>query len=59
MQHVEQVRMVHARRELLAADPAQTSVTRIANQWGFTHLSRFAGRYQTVYGENPSTTLRR
>jgi AraC-like DNA-binding protein len=59
MQHVEQVRLAHARRELLAADPTHTSVTRIANQWGFTHLSRFAGRYQTVYGENPSTTLRR
>jgi hypothetical protein len=29
--------------DLLAADPAQVTVTEIATKWNFFHLSRFSG----------------
>jgi AraC-like DNA-binding protein len=35
------------------------TVTDIATDVGFAHLGRFAGYYRSVYGENPSTTLRK
>jgi transcriptional regulator GlxA family with amidase domain len=41
------------------ADPATASVAEIAGGCGFTELGRFAGAYQTAYGEAPSTTFRR
>jgi AraC family ethanolamine operon transcriptional activator len=31
-------------------------ITRIANQWGFNHLSRFAALYRRQFGELPSQT---
>jgi len=34
------------------------SITRIANQWGFNHLSRFAALYRRQFGELPSQTNR-
>jgi len=35
------------------------SITDIAFDLGFTHLSRMAGAYRTKFGETPSATLRR
>jgi AraC family ethanolamine operon transcriptional activator len=35
------------------------TVTRVALDWGFEHLSQFARDYRGVYGETPSATLRR
>jgi len=34
-------------------------VTRVATDFGFAHLSRFAGHYRAAFGESPSTTVRR
>jgi len=34
------------------------SITRIANQWSFNHLSRFAALYRRQFGELPSETTR-
>ena len=48
---------VHA--ALLRADPATTSVSTLATRQGFSQLGRFAVLYRTVFGETPSTTLRR
>ena len=45
-------------RRLMAADPSEESVTQIAVDVGFDHLGRFAGHYQTLFGERPSATLR-
>jgi AraC family ethanolamine operon transcriptional activator len=34
------------------------SITCIANEWGFNHLSRFAASYRRQFGELPSQTMR-
>lgn len=36
-----------------------TTVTNIANQWGFWHMSMFAADYKKQFGELPSETLKR
>ena len=45
-------------RAELRQDPLGQSITRIANRWGFHHLSRFAGLYRRQFGELPSDTIR-
>ena len=52
-------RLNAARRLLATADGQQASVTNIALELGFTELGRFAGRYRSFFGENPSQTLQR
>jgi adenylate cyclase len=55
---VRRMRLVNARRELERGH-ADDRVTDIALASGFTQLGRFAVRYRAVYGETPSSTLRR
>ena len=57
--YLKQKRLEVARRTLLAAEPLSTSVTEVATQWGFFHLSRFARDYHQLFGELPSETLKR
>jgi AraC-like DNA-binding protein len=47
------------RAALRRADPAMTTVAQQARRCGFSELGRFAVLYRTVFGETPSTTLRR
>ncbi len=58
MNHLRELRLERARRDLLAADPTTQSVSDIASSWGFTHLGRFSAAYRARFGERPSTTLR-
>jgi AraC-like DNA-binding protein len=54
------LRQLHlAHRALVLADPAMTTVTRIATEFGFWDLGRFAVVYRAVFGERPSATLAR
>jgi transcriptional regulator GlxA family with amidase domain len=56
--YLRDVRLEHARRALLATSPGEMSISRVAADAGFVHLSRFAQCYRTKFGENPSQTLR-
>ncbi|CUH42622.1 helix-turn-helix domain-containing protein [Ruegeria atlantica] len=51
-------RLGRARKELLASDPA-VSVINVANRWGFWRMGQFAADYKKMFGELPSTTLKR
>ena len=51
-------RMEAVRRALAAARPGQDTVTRIATDYGFFELGRFAATYTSLFGERPSDTLR-
>lgn len=57
MQYLRRVRLAHAHRELVSADPAATTVGAVAARWGFAHQGRFAGLYREAYGRNPHRTL--
>jgi AraC-like DNA-binding protein len=59
MRYLREVRLREAHRELLAADPAATTVGDVAAKWGFRHQGRFAAEYRRRYGYGPLRTLRR
>ena len=52
-------RMHLARRALQRADAERTTVTEIASDYGFWELGRFSVAYRSLFGESPSTALRR
>nr|WP_294505369.1 helix-turn-helix domain-containing protein [uncultured Rhodopila sp.] len=57
--HYLRLRQMHlARRGLLMADAAATTVTEVATAHGFWELGRFAVAYRALFGESPSATLR-
>jgi AraC-like DNA-binding protein len=58
MAYLRRVRLDHAHRQLLTADPERDSVTTVAYRWGFASPSRFAADYRKAYGVSPSHTLR-
>ena len=51
-------RLEAVRLALAEARPGENTVTRIATEFGFFELGRFAGMYSSVFGEHPSDTLR-
>jgi AraC-like DNA-binding protein len=57
MSYLRRVRLDHAHRELLAADPNRTTVTSVATRWGFASPSRFTAYYRAAFGTLPSQTL--
>lgn len=59
MQYLRLRRMHLARRALRAADPAASSVTEIATDYGFWELGRFSVAYRRLFGESPSASLHR
>jgi AraC-like DNA-binding protein len=58
MQFVRARRLDAVNRLLLGLNPCAATVTEIALDYGFHHLSRFAADYQRTFGELPSETLR-
>ena len=52
-------RLNAVRSALRRADPTSVSVAEVARSHHFLELGRFAVTYRTVFGEMPSTTLRR
>ena len=47
-----------AHYDLIENSPDQSSVSKIALKWGFTHMGRFSSYYTELFGRNPSQTLR-
>jgi len=52
-------RLYLARRALALGDARSTTVTMIANDYGFGEIGRFGVAYRRQFGEAPSATLRR
>jgi len=59
MAYLRDLRLDHAREELLKSSRTNRSVTDIATAFGFMHLSKFAKYYKIRFGEAPSETARR
>lgn len=58
MAYLRRVRLDHAHRALIAADPEKTTVAAVAARWGFANHSRFTAIYRAAYGVLPSATLK-
>lgn len=58
-QYIRFRRLAACRRRLTEAFPDEATVSGIAMEFGFIYPSQFASYYRKVYGEKPSTTLRR
>ena len=56
LEHLRQVSLAHAHHDLLAADPARTTVTAVAYRWGFPSANRFTTAAPTA--SPPVKTLR-
>lgn len=57
--YIKALRLNHVRRLLLSPRSAGRTITAIALDSGFWHLSQFAADYQKFFGESPSITRRR
>ncbi len=57
-EYMRRVRLHRAHQELVAGSQSTTTVTEIAQRWGFAHTGRFAVLYRQTYGQSPHTTLR-
>lgn len=58
MQYLRMVRLEHAHRELIAADPAgEVTVAAVATRAGFGRASRFSSFYRQRYGVSAHDTL--
>lgn len=58
-EYLRRVRLHQAHLALVAGDRMKTTVGRVAADWGFSHLGRFAIYYRKHYGVSPHQTLRR
>jgi AraC-like DNA-binding protein len=57
LQYLRDLRLGYARRDLLAGDRSNDTVSAIAARWGFAHTGRFAVLYRQRFGQSPHQTL--
>ncbi|MBJ7385752.1 MAG: helix-turn-helix domain-containing protein [Mycolicibacterium sp.] len=57
-EYVRRLRLHRAHQDLLAGNNGTTTVSAIAQRWGFAHTGRFAVLYRQTYGQSPHQTLR-
>lgn len=58
MNYLKRQRLHQVRHELKFADPAVTTVSSIACQFGFFHFGEFSQAYKAQFDESPSKTLK-
>jgi len=58
-EYLRAARLSAAHGDLIAADPASTTVTEVALRWGFANVSAFTRAYRETYRVAPSQTLKR
>ena len=56
--YIKMLRLGEVRRRLQTSSPADRSVSEVALDCGFCHLSQFAADYKRVFLESPSATRR-
>jgi transcriptional regulator GlxA family with amidase domain len=59
MNYLKRHRLHQVRHELKEADPAKSTVSAVASQFGFFHFGDFSKAYKAQFGESPSETLKR
>jgi AraC-like DNA-binding protein len=57
-EYLRRVRLHRAHQDLMNGDRSGTTVTEVAQRWGFAHTGRFAVLYRQAYGQSPHTTLK-
>jgi AraC-like DNA-binding protein len=57
--YVLKLRLHRIRHELVSDRELARSITAVAHRWGIHELGRFAGLYRDLFGELPSTTLKK
>ena len=59
MQYLKILRLHSVNRALKSADPQTSKVTSVAGSYGFWHMGQFSTDYRIMFGESPSTTLKK
>ena len=59
MQYLKILRLHGVHRALKSANPQTAKVTKIAGNYGFWHMGQFSTDYRIMFGESPSTTLKK
>ena len=59
MQYLKILRLQGVHRALKSAEPQTSKVTDIAGRYGFWHMGQFSTDYRILFGESPSTTLKK
>jgi AraC family ethanolamine operon transcriptional activator len=57
LQFLRRRRLTGAHRDLRSAAPGSTTVTKVAVNWGFRELGRFAVEHRRMFGVSPSEAL--
>lgn len=57
-EYLRRVRLHRAHQELKTSERSATTVSEVAQRWGFAHTGRFAALYRQTYGLSPHSTLR-
>jgi len=56
---LRQLKLNLVHNELKKNNQEQSTVSKVALKWGFTHMGQFSRYYTGLFGENPSQTLKR
>ena len=52
------LKLNHVSHELKNLDPKESTVSKVAQKWGFSHMGYFSKYYTELFGESPSQTLK-